>query len=191
MDVKVKLDEKLNEYGIFLEQNQYDTLYKFLINYSINDDFDIDCSSGRSLVINPRLSTCVYQFYLNQYNFECIVNNLKLINSSPVFVNVLGVLYNYSIIIYEKIRPIYNIKTRCISLYTNLDKFYNDICYILYILKLKSLSHGDFTCDNIGYSLLRKRYVLYDLETIKKTTNCSDIYSINKSLLFHGIVFSH
>lgn len=186
------LNEQLDDFGIYLDECQYQKLYDMMIKCSVGDNFKIDCSSGRSIIINIDNSDYVYQFYLNTMHFNTVLHNSELVKNLNGFVNIIDILYDYDTIIYEKLIPIYNIQDNTITLFTSLDQFYNDISLILYTLRLTSLVHGDFTCDNIGFSTTTNEYVLYDLETLKFNDNtCTDIYRVNDSLLFHHIIFSH
>lgn len=151
----------LGDLGLELSFHQH-RMIRNLIN-----KFDLDVnlctySSGRSLIFLK--NDKAYQLYLTDELFERILQNL---NTSHV---IEGVIKHYIIhpklntVEYERIEPIYNVITNCINVN---ETFYSDVYNILESFLKHRIVHGDFCCDNIGYSSKQKRYIVYDLETIR------------------------
>ena len=65
---------------------------------------------------------------------------------------------------YERLEPIYNITNNSINI---KDNFYSSVYEILESFLHHRLVHGDFCCDNIGYSPKQQKYVVYDFETVR------------------------
>jgi hypothetical protein len=133
--------------------------------------FDLDAnlvtySSGRSLVFFKNEK--VFQIYLSDKLFEKILYNLNLCKG------IEGIIAHYNIhpkintIEYERIEPIYNITTNTISVNNT---FYSNVYTIIESFLRNRIVHGDFCCDNIGYSPKQKRYIVYDLETVRYMLN--------------------
>lgn len=139
----------------------------------------IETSCGTSVVIVTKHNR-VYQFYLQIHLFKRIVQLIKLHRLHiDGLVKHHRILYPLQCVVYEKVRPV--------SVHDNLKQVEQDMRRTLNVLHSVGFSHGDVSLDNIGWSYIQKRYVLFDFETMSKTTHATverDWYSLDKSLEF-------
>ena len=151
----------LSDLGIDLSFHQHRMIRNLILKF----DLDINSctySSGRSLIFLKHDKA--YQLYLTDELFEKVLYNLR------ICYGIDGIITHYIIhpklntIEYERIEPIYNVVTNDINVN---ESFYSEIYTILESFLKHRIVHGDFCCDNIGYSSKQKRYIVYDLETIR------------------------
>lgn len=144
---------------------------------------DMTYSSGRSLIFKK--NDTVYQLYLAEALFNIVCHNIKLSANVNGIVKMINIYPKYNTIQYEYVEPIYDIHTKTIK--ADLKRLYHDVKTILKNLDINQLVHGDFCCDNMGYSQVQNKYVLYDLETLHRM-RCDeqdvDSYNIAKSFKF-------
>ena len=171
--------------GITLDTYQSKMIAKLVYKFDLNMN-DIRCSSGRSIIFIK--DNMVYQIYLSDLLFQTIVHNLKLISNMKGIVQYYHVYDKLNTVQYEKVEPIYNVQTSHLYENVNIDKLVQNVDNILTSLNKAQIVHGDFCCDNMGYSNIQKQYVLYDLETVRYMINDNDVICdqnrIKKSIKF-------
>lgn len=158
----------MSELGLCLSKHQLKLVLKLTTKFDL-DVSKVTYSSGRSLIF--RKYDKVYQIYLSDVLFNKIVYNLTLLSDVVGIVKYYNIYEKLNTIVYEYVDPIYNIHDNSINISGTggTDSFYADIENILSSLAMNRLVHGDFCCDNIGYSQIQNRYVVYDLETARYT----------------------
>jgi hypothetical protein len=151
----------LSEFGLDLSFHQHRMIQILILKF----DLDVNSctySSGRSLIFLKHDKA--YQLYLTNELFEKVLQNLDTCHEIEGIVKQYIIHPKFNTVEYERIEPIYNVVTN--SIIVN-DSFYSDIYTILESFLKYRIVHGDFCCDNIGYSSKQKRYVIYDLETVR------------------------
>lgn len=169
------------ELGLDLSPRQYKLVTDLITKFELNID-SMTYSSGRSLIFYKPKS--VYQLYLSDELFNKVIYNINLCNNIEGVVKYYNIYPTLNTIEYERVEPIYNITTNRINVNST---FYSDIYTILESFLNHHLVHGDFCCDNIGYSHAQQKYVVYDLETVRYMTNEDDYidkHRFEKSLNF-------
>lgn len=150
-----------SELGLDLSFHQHRMIRNLILKFDL-DVTTCTYSSGRSLIFFKHDKA--YQLYLTDELFERVLQNLRTCYS------IEGVIQHYNIhpklntIEYEHVEPIYNVGTNSINV---TESFYSDVYTILESFLKQRIVHGDFCCDNIGYSSKQKRYIIYDLETVR------------------------
>jgi hypothetical protein len=163
----------MSELGLHLSKHQLKLVLKLTTKFDL-DVSKVTYSSGRSLIF--RKYDKVYQIYLSDKLFNKVVFNLTLLSDVVGIIKYYNIYEKLNTIVYEYVDPIYNIHDNSINISGSSsssgggpDSFYADIDNILSSLAMNRLVHGDFCCDNIGYSQIQNRYVVYDLETARYT----------------------
>lgn len=153
---------------------------------------DVTCSSGRSIVFVPHTRDSVYQFYRTDQLFCSVLESIKACTGMQGIVQTLHVYPDLRTVQYEYLEPVCNPVRRTASVG---ETFEEDIQSVLTELKDRGLAHGDFRCDNIGYSPSRGRYVVYDLESMRSYDDYgsiargkTDAMQLAQSLRFWNIV---
>lgn len=175
------MENIINDLGIHLTQLQYGLLQGILFNVIKTDisHLSFTSSSGNSIIILDK--NVVYQFFLhaNTYHHVLKVGAVKI----PGFVSILDFDDKYQLVVFERVEPVVNVYNN--KLHCNLVYLLNDIFHTIFIMKKMGISHNDLTLDNIGYSLKRNRYLIYDFENVKINSDVnSDLYTFLKSVQF-------
>lgn len=190
--------ELLSDIGICLNDRQTTVFTSLLswISYT-PDKYNVKSSCGMSIVIVPLCKSRVYQFYLSESTFQKIQTNLQIIQSIDGFVKILDLYPEFNTIVYEKIEPIIDILTNDnvkfkVKETVDVKRLMNDVFQLLVDMKSKNLCHRDLTLDNIGYSKLKDKYLVYDFETIAIDKELAyqnkDMYTFIESIKFHELV---
>lgn len=179
------MEEIINELGIYMTSSQYENLVDIVNNilYGDIENIRLTCSSGNSIVIiNENDPKIIYQYFLHERMYKKIFDIcLQRIDG---FVQMITFYDDYQLIVFERIEPLINIFNNTCNF--ELSKLLNDIFHTLLTMKKLNISHNDLTLDNIGYSKIQNRYLIYDFETIKfETIDSNDLYSFLKSINFH------
>ena len=151
----------LSELGLDLSFHQHRMIRNLILKF----DLDVDSctySSGRSLIFLKHDKA--YQLYLTDELFKKVLQNIQTCYIIDGVIQHYIIHPKHNTIEFERVEPIYNINTN--SIIVN-DTFYSDVYTILESFLKHRIVHGDFCCDNIGYSSKRKRYVIFDLETVR------------------------
>jgi len=190
IDNTLIMQNQLDDLGLYLTDEQSKLFFKLVINYNLDcSSVQLYSSSGRSIVL--KCTDIVYQFYLYKSLYDKVVENIKRVEFIPGIIHVYEFIPQYNTIVFECVEPIYNVvKNKIIVPREKLDTFFNDMFQIMFQLRLQKLVHGDFVCDNIGYSWYQNQYVVYDLEFLSAMTIDSvyrDVNEFNKSCRFHLI----
>ncbi len=178
----------INDLGIYLNSLQLNKFYNcvhFLFDNRIND-LILTCSSGASIIIIDNAnSNVIYQYYLSDKTYKTVLNVCK--QKIDGFVQMQTYYDKYNIIVFDRIEPIVNLieKTHVFD----KSRLLNDIFITLLNFKKLQISHNDLTLDNIGYSNVYKKYLIYDFETVKFNTNTdNDLYTFLNSINFHDML---
>lgn len=179
------MESIINELGIYMTSSQYDKLIDIINNvlYGDIDNIKLTCSSGTSIVIiNENEPNVIYQYFLHERMYKKVFD--VCLQRIDGFVQLITFHDDYQLLVFERIEPVVNITDNTCNF--NLSILLNDIFHTLITMKKLNISHNDLTLDNIGYSKIRNRYLVYDFETIKfETKDSNDLYSFLKSINFH------
>lgn len=151
----------MNELGLDLDNSQCIMISNLVTTFDLTFS-DVTYSSGRSLIFYK--NDKVYQLYLSHNLFTQVIHNLKLLHPINGIIIHYDIHSTFNTIEYERIKPIYNVVDNSICINHN---FFIDVYSILESLLEHRIVHGDFCCDNIGYSFKQAKYVLYDFETVR------------------------
>ena len=184
--------ELLSDIGICLNDRQTNVFTSLLslISYT-PEKYDVKSSGGMSIVMVPHGKSIVFQFYLSDFIFDKIQTNLTLVQSINGFVKILDVYPEFNTIVYEKIDPIVDTTLFKVKETVDAKRLMNDIFQLLVDLKSSNLYHRDLTLDNIGYSAIKDKYLVYDFETLAVDTESTyqnkDMYTFMDSVKFHKV----
>lgn len=171
----------LHELGLDLTLHQRRMVSNLILKFDLDSNL-VTYSSGRSLVFFK--GDKVYQIYLSDKLFEKILYNLNLCKGIEGIIKHYNIHPKINTIEYERIEPIYNITTNTINVNNT---FYSNVCTIIESFLKYRIIHGDFCCDNIGYSPRQKRYIVYDLETVRYMLNGDE--NVDRNRLEKSIKF--
>lgn len=151
----------LGDLGLDLSIHQYRMIQELIHEFDLNVNL-CTYSSGRSLIFLKNEKA--YQLYLTGELFERVLQNLSTCRRIDGIIKHYNIYPKLNTIEYERIEPIYKVATNSIDVN---ESFYSDVHVILESFLKHQIVHGDFCCDNIGYSPKQKRYIVYDLETVR------------------------
>lgn len=177
------MDDLLYDLGINLKENHISDM-KIIINKLFNNDFSrvqLTCSSGLSIIILDKSNEeYVYQYYLSNHTYDKVLNNVLKLNDMCIhgFIKMYEHDDELRLIKYQKIVPI-------IDDAFDISKIKNDVFKVLIQMKKYNITHGDLTLDNIGFSPIENRYLIYDFETMNFNSEQDvDLYIFLKSINF-------
>ncbi len=182
------MESIISELGVYMTSSQHDNLVNIINNVLQGDikHIKLTCSSGNSIVIiNENDPNVIYQYFLHEKMYNKVFD--VCLQRIDGFVQMITFYNNYQLLVFERVEPLVNIVDNTCNF--NLLKLLNDIFHTLITMKKLNISHNDLTLDNIGYSKIHNRYLVYDFESVKfETKESNDLYSLLKSINFHESV---
>lgn len=174
----------VSQLGIYMTKQQL-SLFKTAIDFLKIDinTVKLKSSSGTSIVIIPKNMNMVYQFYLFNKTFYKVIENCNSILDLDGFVTMYGHYSHVQTVIFERIEPILEIINTI-----DVNTLRQHVIRVIINMTNRGITHNDLTLDNIGYSSIRKQFLIYDFETINSNNTNVDLYKFNKSLKFHNLI---
>lgn len=177
----------IDDLGIHMTENQIKLFTQILTLFPDIKNLSFQSSSGSSVVISDNSDkNRIYQFYLFEKTFEQVkltCNILKELNLDG-FVKSIDYLDQYQTIIFERVEPIVKWEDKNVSY--NISLLINNMLRTCYDMKKFGITHNDLRLDNIGYSPIKNKYLVYDFETVNfNHKHNTDLYTLFNSINFH------
>jgi hypothetical protein len=198
---RITFKNRLSEEGVYSIKENDNNIWSIINIHCDNDRYKLTSSSGNSVIIMPDDKEIVIKVYFSKIIFNKVYSgyNMGDINHNA-FVMILACYPNYNSVVMERLIPV--ISDACMLSIVNdgvstlrdeytqtqIDKIYNDCFDALALFEQTQFVHNDFTMDNVGYSVKRDKYVLFDFDDYyfkDEKGNRRDCNSFSKTLEFH------